>query len=194
MFGALLGLYLGCGDGGEQDDLGPEDSCSPIVGACHTKDDASPGAINDCHTVGHDNVTSVCQEQYSMCVELCDAAPNVYDTDGMEEDTGDDVADDDDDDDDDDADDGESTAGDTVGPEDTGDETTGGGTTGEPGTTDGGSSSGGDDSSEANCAELGAGCHDTPTPLGMMCHDVGHGVDEAACAEIWVECKEECGF
>lgn len=181
VLGALLGLYLGCGDGGEQDELGPEDSCSLIVGACHTKDDASPGAINDCHGVGHDNVTSVCQEQYFDCVELCDAAPNVYDTDGME-DTGDD-------------DDDGSTGGDTVGGQDTGDETTGSGTTGEPGTTDGdGSSSGGDDSSEASCAELGAGCHDASTPLGLMCHDLGHGTDEAACAEAWLECKEECGF
>ena len=189
MLGAVLGLYLGCGGGGDEDELGPEDSCSLIVGACHTKDDGSDPAINGCHTVGHDNVMSACQEQYSMCVELCDAAPNLYDTDGMEESSGGD----DDDDDDDANDDGQTTGGDTMGTEDTDGGSTDGGSTGEPGTTSG-SSSGGDDSSEASCAELGAGCHDTPTPLGMMCHDVGHGTDEVACAEIWLECKEECGF
>jgi len=193
--GALLGLYLGCGNSGDQNELGPETSCNEIIAACHPKDDASPGMISDCHTIGHDDVMSVCQENYFSCVEVCDAAPSVYDTDGMEESSGDDnddVADDDDDDDGDSNDDGQTTdGGDTMGAEDTGGTT--GGSTGEPGTT-GGSSSGGDDAPEANCNELGSGCHDTPTPLGEMCHDVGHGTDEAACAEIWLECKEECGF
>jgi hypothetical protein len=28
----------------------------------------------------------------------------------------------------------------------------------------------------------------------MMCHDVGHAENEAACAKVWDACREACGF
>ena len=92
------------------------------------------------------------------------------------------------------AEDGEDDVGESSS-ESTGETAGESGTAGETGTTADPSTSGttaADDSSQASCDELGTICHDAADEFGMMCHEVGHAGDEAACAEIWVECLAHC--
>ena len=81
----VLGLAtVACGCMAEPDDpILIEGACGEIVEACHTKDDGTPGAINDCHQIAHDEVESECSANHAMCIELCNAAPDVvpHDTD-----------------------------------------------------------------------------------------------------------------
>jgi hypothetical protein len=183
-----LVLAFGCqaDDGGQPLIAG---ACGEIVDACHTKDDGSDAQISDCHTIAHDENEQECSNVHAMCVELCNAAPTVYggtdSHDGTESHEGS-------------GEHGETTDHGTTTDHDestghdhtssTGDDPTDatGTTTGDTGGTTA--------ADEPSCSALGSGCHDTATPLGMMCHDVGHDGDEAACAKIWAECKKECGF
>ncbi len=190
----LLGLYLGCESEPEAEPP-PDDACEQIIAACHPKDDATPGELNDCHNTGHLAVAADCQAVYTECIAICDAAPTVdADTGDMDDGGGPGGTTDggSDDHDHDDGDHGTSDDG-ATGTED-GDGSDGSSSATSSGTTGGDESTGDDGTADASCAELGSGCHDTQTPLGVMCHDVGHDGDEAACAEVWVECKEHCGF
>ena len=181
--GLALGLYAGCSQASDEAPI--DDACEAIIDACHTKDDGSVQAINDCHTVGHDGVDADCQAQHDDCVALCGAAPEVGNHDDGQTDGGhDDAA----------TDDAPSTSGSA---DDDGTTTTAdAGTTGtdSTGSTDGTDSTGADDASNANCADLGSGCHDVPGRIPQMCHDVGHDGDEMACAQIWEQCVEACGL
>ncbi len=186
--GLALGFYAGCT--GSSSETPVDNACEGIIEACHTKDDGSVENINDCHTVGHDGVEADCQAQYQDCVALCDAAPEVAGHDDGQTDDGH-------------ADTGHADTGHDDGATsgtshaDDGSTTmdvpgTTGGTDG--GSSDGGASTSGDDASNANCDDLGSGCHDVPGEIPQMCHDVGHDGDEMACAEIWLQCVEACGL
>jgi hypothetical protein len=179
-FVALLALASGCTAEPTAGGAHSDTPCEDIIMACHEKDDGT-GAVNDCHQVGHDEVASTCSAQLDMCLQICNDAPPLDDTEGDdhgEDDHGED-------------DHGETTASD-------------GTSTGEPSTTDTGestgdassssSSTGSDSAADVNCADLGSNCHDAPGKVAAMCHDVGHEGDEEACAEIWQECREACGF
>ena len=186
--GLAVGLYAGCSK--EEAQAPIENACQGIIDACHTKDDGSDAAINDCHSLAHDGDDAACSPRYEECVAVCDEAPEV----GVYGDDGDDHGDGD-------AGSDDGTPGTTTGPSDGGTTT---GATDDDGTTDGGSTDGGstndtgstgnDDASNANCDDLGSGCHDIPGEVPQMCHDVGHDGDETACAAIWVQCVEACGL
>jgi hypothetical protein len=177
----LLAAPLGC-PADPEDPMTIEGACGEIVEACHTKDDGTPGEINDCHGIAHDEDDAACTNVRAMCIEICNAAPDVAtggysDTEHAETEHESDEH-------------GESSGGSTGEPGTT-DGTTGSTTTDPGTTTDHGTTTSTD---EPSCAALGAGCHDAADKFGMMCHDVGHEKDEAACAKIWDACREACGF
>lgn len=153
-------------------------ACDSIIDACHYKDDGSDEFINNCHANAHDGNDASCSADLQACLDACNAAPSVettgYDgTHGFEE---------------------SGHVHESTGA--TGGHDSSGGSSGhDHGTTTSGTTAGttaADDSSQASCDELGTICHDAVDEFGMMCHDVGHAGDEAACAEIWVECLAHC--
>ena len=183
----LLAAPLGCP--ADSDPMLIEGACGDIVDACHTKDDGTPGQINDCHQIAHDEDESACSADRDMCIELCNAAPDVAtgghgETEGAETDADTEHESDDN--------------GTTTEPGSTGAHETDQGTTTEHGTTGNGTGTGETTATtstdEPSCAALGAGCHDVPGDVAMMCHDVGHEENEAACAKVWQMCREACGF
>lgn len=168
-----------------------EGACTAIVDACHPKDDGT-GEVNMCHSVGHDEDAEECSAIHDMCIEICNAAPNVHDndTDGHDTEHHEESE----------SDEHGSTEPATTEPSTTEPPTTESSTSGEPTTESSSSTTGEEPTSsttstvEPNCSDLGSGCHDSMTKLGVMCHDIGHDGDETACAEAWDMCREECGF
>lgn len=151
-------------------------ACDQIIDACHTKDDGSDDFINGCHSTAHEGDDAACSSNLQACLDACNAAPPVG-TGGHESgETGHDHET------------GAATSHDHG--SSGGHDSSGGATSHDHGST--GGSTGADDASQASCDELGSICHDVADALGMMCHDVGHEGDEAACAEIWVECVAHC--
>ncbi len=186
----LLAAPLGCPADSDDPKL-IAGACGEIVEACHPKDDGT-GQINECHGIAHDEDEAACSNVHAMCIELCNAAPDVAtgghestDTEHESDEHG--TSDDH----------GESTTGHDATTTDHG--TTDHGTT-DHGTTDHATTDHGTtdhattSTDEPSCAALGAGCHDAEDEVGMMCHEIGHDGDEAACAEAWEMCKEACQF
>jgi hypothetical protein len=42
------------------------------------------------------------------------------------------------------------------------------------------------------CGQLANACHSDPSELGITCHDLGHGGDEAACQTQHGACMAQC--
>lgn len=177
--GLLLGVVLNACT--TEDPAVTEGACEMIVDACHEKDDGSDDVINGCHSQAHDGTDAQCSTDLQACLDACNAAPAI--TGGHDSDHDHDTDHDHETEGDTDHDHGTSGEADTDHGDSTGGTTDGGGTSTGPGA---------DDAADANCLELSNVCHDTDDELGQMCHDVGHDGDEAACAEIWVECIAHC--
>jgi hypothetical protein len=71
--GFLCGLVLGC----SEDDDGPtnDEACKQVIEACHPKDDGSDPIINGCHETAH--LEGDCLTDLQMCLEACEAAPDL---------------------------------------------------------------------------------------------------------------------
>ncbi|MCX4240679.1 hypothetical protein [Paraliomyxa miuraensis] len=189
LFSLGLGLLLGmAGNACTNDPEVNPDACGMITDACHAKDDGSDPVINGCHSSAHDGNDEACTNDLQMCLDVCNAAPDVGtgDHDSGDHDSGDHGTGD--------HGSGDHGSGDhgTTGADGSTSHGTDSHGTDSHGSTSHGSSTGADDSSQANCDELASTCHDVADAVGMMCHDIGHDGDEAACAKAWVECIEHC--
>lgn len=176
--GLVSGLLAGACSNDDGSAVTPG-ACDQIIDACHPKDDGSDEFINGCHSTAHEGTDADCSPNLQACLDACNAAPDVG-TGGHEsgteesghvhESSG-------------------ATGHDSSGGSSGHDHGTTAGTTADPSTS---GTTAADDSSQASCDELGTICHDAVDEFGMMCHEVGHAGDEAACAEIWVECLAHC--
>jgi hypothetical protein len=180
-WGLVLGLataLLGC-MAEPSDPILIEGACGEIVEACHTKDDGTPGQINDCHQIAHDEVESECSANHATCIELCNAAPDVvpHDTEYGGSEHG-----------------STSDHESTTEPDESSSSSTSGGASSSSSSSTGEDPSSSSSGEDPSCAALGSNCHDVPGEVALMCHDVGHDGDELACAEIWQACREACGF